>query len=141
MSKLKELGVQQLQEIDALIAKMFLEEDARIVFEREKRQLQGYDLSKVVTMLSDKIKTTDGIKGQLWHKANVFGNGKGAYIDRDSDELRVPLKRLYPALACLSGSEIKLEIILLREDLVAMKIYQAAQAGCVCRCDFYLSDH
>ncbi|WP_162165614.1 hypothetical protein [Campylobacter fetus] len=56
MSKLKELGVQQLKERDALIAKMFLEEDATEVFEREKRQLQGYDLTPVVVILSNEIR-------------------------------------------------------------------------------------
>ncbi|OCS10393.1 hypothetical protein CFTD6783_02315 [Campylobacter fetus subsp. testudinum] len=56
MSKLKELGVQQLKERDALIAKMFLEEDATEVFEREKRQLQGYDFTPVVVILSNEIR-------------------------------------------------------------------------------------
>ncbi|WP_405762812.1 hypothetical protein [Campylobacter fetus] len=36
MSKLKELEVGQRQERDALIAKMFLEEDAEVVLCREK---------------------------------------------------------------------------------------------------------
>ncbi|MGX7835481.1 hypothetical protein ACWKSR_10055, partial [Campylobacter fetus subsp. venerealis] len=56
MSKLKELEVGQRQERDALIAKMFLEEDATEVFKREKRQLQGYDLTPVVVILSSEIR-------------------------------------------------------------------------------------
>ena len=40
MSKLKELEVWQRQARDALIAKMFLEEDATEVFKREREQLQ-----------------------------------------------------------------------------------------------------
>ncbi|CUU82051.1 hypothetical protein [Campylobacter hyointestinalis] len=56
MSKLKELEVGQRQERDALIAKMFLEEDATEVFKREKRQLQGYDLTPVVVILSNEIR-------------------------------------------------------------------------------------
>ncbi|CUU88587.1 hypothetical protein ACYQHC_000014 [Campylobacter fetus] len=56
MSKLKELEVGQRQERDALIAKMFLEEDATEVFKREKRQLQGYDLTPVVVILSNELR-------------------------------------------------------------------------------------
>lgn len=56
MSKLKELEVGQRQARDALIAKMFLEEDATEVFKREKRQLQGYDLTPVVVILSSEIR-------------------------------------------------------------------------------------
>ncbi|MBT0611980.1 hypothetical protein [Campylobacter hyointestinalis] len=56
MSKLKELEVGQRQERDALIAKMFLEEDATEVLKREKRQLQGYDLTPVVVILSNEIR-------------------------------------------------------------------------------------
>lgn len=56
MSKLKELEVWQRQARDALIAKMFLEEDATEVFKREKRQLQGYDLTPVVVILSSEIR-------------------------------------------------------------------------------------
>lgn len=56
MSKLKELEVWQRQERDALIAKMFLEEDATEVLKREKRQLQGYDLTPVVVILSNEIR-------------------------------------------------------------------------------------
>ncbi len=56
MSKLKELEVGQRQERNALIAKMFLEEDATEVFKREKRQLQGYDLTPVVVILSSEIR-------------------------------------------------------------------------------------
>ncbi|EAJ5705270.1 hypothetical protein Q9Z33_001917 [Campylobacter fetus] len=56
MSKLKELEVGQRQERDALIAKMFLEEDVEVVLCREKRQLQGYDLTPVVVILSSEIR-------------------------------------------------------------------------------------
>lgn len=56
MSKLKELEVGQRQEKDALIAKMFLEEDAEVVLCREKRQLQGYDLTPVVVILSNELR-------------------------------------------------------------------------------------
>ncbi|WP_234446249.1 hypothetical protein, partial [Campylobacter fetus] len=56
MSKLKELEVGQRQERDALIAKMFLEEDAEVVLCREKRQLQGYDLTPVVVILSNELR-------------------------------------------------------------------------------------
>ncbi|QMS61883.1 hypothetical protein GZ988_005120 [Campylobacter fetus] len=56
MSKLKELEVGQRQERDALIAKMFLEEDAEVVLCREKRQLQGYDLTPIVVILSNEIR-------------------------------------------------------------------------------------
>ncbi|WKW21673.1 hypothetical protein [Campylobacter fetus] len=56
MSKLKELEVGQRQARDALIAKMFLEEDAEVVLCREKRQLQGYDLTPVVVILSNELR-------------------------------------------------------------------------------------
>ncbi|KAA3682644.1 hypothetical protein [Campylobacter fetus] len=56
MSKLKELEVGQRQERDALIAKMFLEEDVEVVLCREKRQLQGYDLTPVVVILSNELR-------------------------------------------------------------------------------------
>ncbi|KAA3683921.1 hypothetical protein GZ989_000890 [Campylobacter fetus] len=56
MSKLKELEVGQRQARDALIAKMFLEEDAEVVLCREKRQLQGYDLTPVVVILASELR-------------------------------------------------------------------------------------
>ncbi|WP_291858623.1 hypothetical protein [Campylobacter sp.] len=46
----------QRQARDALIAKMFLEEDATEVFKREREQLQGYDLTPVVVILSSEIR-------------------------------------------------------------------------------------
>ncbi|MDY6120035.1 MAG: hypothetical protein SPI03_01655 [Campylobacter sputorum] len=56
MSKLKELRDEQLQERDRLIAKMFIEEDNKVVLEREKRELQGYNLTPVVVILANEIR-------------------------------------------------------------------------------------
>lgn len=56
MSKLKELRDEQLQERDRLIAKMFIEEDNKVVLEREKRELQGYNLIPVVVILANEIR-------------------------------------------------------------------------------------
>ncbi|WP_298957385.1 hypothetical protein [uncultured Campylobacter sp.] len=56
MSKIDELRKEQFKQIDKLIAKMFLEEDAEVVIHREKRELQGYDLTPVVILLSNEIR-------------------------------------------------------------------------------------
>ncbi|PPB58452.1 hypothetical protein CDQ74_06060 [Campylobacter hyointestinalis subsp. hyointestinalis] len=56
MSKISELRTEQSKQRDELIAKMFLEEDAEVVLCREKRQLQGYDLTPVVVILSSELR-------------------------------------------------------------------------------------
>jgi hypothetical protein cfetvA_11649 len=55
MSKISEFKQAQRKQIDELIAEMFIEEDAETVLSREKRELQGYDLTPVVKILSIEI--------------------------------------------------------------------------------------
>lgn len=56
MSKISEFKQAQRKQIDELIAEMFIEEDAETVLSREKRELQGYDLTPVVKILSSEIR-------------------------------------------------------------------------------------
>lgn len=56
MSKISEFKQAQRKQIDELIAEMFIEEDAETVLAREKRELQGYDLTPVVKILSIEIR-------------------------------------------------------------------------------------
>jgi len=56
MSKISEFKQAQRKQIDELIAEMFVEEDAETVLAREKRELQGYDLTPVVKILSSEIR-------------------------------------------------------------------------------------
>ena len=56
MSKISEFKQAQRKQIDELIAEMFIEEDAETVLAREKRELQGYDLTPVVKILSSEIR-------------------------------------------------------------------------------------
>ena len=56
MSKISEFKQAQRKQIDELIAEMFIEEDAETVLIREKRELQGYDLTPVVILLSSEIR-------------------------------------------------------------------------------------
>ena len=56
MSKISEFKQAQRKQIDELIAEMFIEEDAETVLSREKRELQGYDLTPVVILLSSEIR-------------------------------------------------------------------------------------
>ncbi|MBE2984675.1 hypothetical protein CCAL9344_01415 [Campylobacter sp. RM9344] len=56
MSKISELRTEQSKQRDELIAKMFLEEDAEVVLCREKRALQGYDLTPVVILLANELR-------------------------------------------------------------------------------------
>ena len=56
MSKISEFKQAQRKQIDELIAEMFIEEDAETVLVREKRELQGYDLTPVVKILSSEIR-------------------------------------------------------------------------------------
>ena len=56
MSKISEFKQAQRKQIDELIAEMFIEEDAETVLAREKRELQGYDLTPVVKILSSEVR-------------------------------------------------------------------------------------
>lgn len=56
MSKISEFKQAQRKQIDELIAEMFIEEDAETVLSREKRGLQGYDLTPVVKILSSEVR-------------------------------------------------------------------------------------
>lgn len=56
MSKISEFKQAQRKQIDELIAEMFIEEEAETVLSREKRELQGYDLTPVVILLSSEIR-------------------------------------------------------------------------------------
>jgi|GEM_PF-1779074 len=56
MSKISEFKQAQRKQIDELIAEMFIEEDAETVLSREKRELQGYDLTPVVKILSSEVR-------------------------------------------------------------------------------------
>ena len=56
MSKISEFKQAQRKKIDELIAEMFIEEDAETVLSREKRELQGYDLTPVVKILSSEVR-------------------------------------------------------------------------------------
>lgn len=56
MSKISEFKQAQRKQTDELIAEMFIEEDAETVLSREKRELQGYDLTPVVKILSSEIR-------------------------------------------------------------------------------------
>ena len=56
MSKISEFKQAQRKQIDELIAEMFIEEDAETVLSRQKRELQGYDLTPVGILLSSEIR-------------------------------------------------------------------------------------
>ena len=56
MSKISKFKQAQRKQIDELIAEMFIEEDAETVLSREKRELQGYDLTPVVKILSSEVR-------------------------------------------------------------------------------------
>lgn len=56
MSKINEFNKEQRKQRDEMIAKMFVDEDAETVLSREKRELQGYDLTPVVIILSSEIR-------------------------------------------------------------------------------------
>ena len=54
MSKIREFKQAQRKQIDELVAEMFIEEDAEMALSR-KKELQGYDLTPVVILLSSDI--------------------------------------------------------------------------------------
>lgn len=56
MSRLKELRSDQREERTALLCEMFTNEDAAVVFERERDELQGRDLTPVVKHLNSLLR-------------------------------------------------------------------------------------
>lgn len=69
MSRLKELRGEQGAERVALLCEMFANEDADVVFERERFELQGMDLSPVVKHLSSLLRQADEKKSNRMRMA------------------------------------------------------------------------
>lgn len=69
MSRLKELRRDQREERVALLCEMFANEDADVVFERERDELQGRDLTPVVKHLNSLLRKKEDKKSEKMRKA------------------------------------------------------------------------
>ncbi|OCR98928.1 hypothetical protein A9K75_09240 [Campylobacter fetus subsp. testudinum] len=108
MSKLADFSKKCSKEEFVLIAKMLLEEDVDTVFEREKRELQGYDLKDVLKYVVNILK---GSNHCIKYRANR------AYYDKESREIRIPTSEIFPTCPTLHGADLQIKISFSFQDI------------------------
>lgn len=109
MSKLKELNEKCGKARRDLIVKMLLEEDVDIVLEREKRELQGYDLTEQFKYIINVLK--DGKNG-------IKQRSNRTYYDKESREIRIPTSEIFPTCPTINGGDLHIKISLTTEDIL-----------------------